>query len=123
MPHRHKFPIIAESICSSVGLGVFDNSAAADMICPGWQYPHCGTCSAIHACCTGCELSADNPSMVVIFFDPTEETGVWHERTASPSRCTVHAPHSPIPQPYFVPVMLSLSRSTHKRGVSGAIST
>ena len=28
-------------------------SAAAAMICPLWQYPHCGTSSAIHACCSG----------------------------------------------------------------------
>ena len=114
---------MAESICWSLGLDVFASSAAADMICPGWQYPHCGTCSAIHAFCSGCELSTESPSMVVIFFDATEETAVWHDRTAWPSRCTVHAPHSPIPQPYFVPVMLSLSRKTHKSGVSGATST
>src|SRR5689334_17085935 len=114
---------MAESICSSLGFAVLASNAAADMICPGWQYPHCGTCSAIHAFCTGCELSADSPSMVVIFFDPTAETAVWHERTAWPSRCTVQAPHSPIPQPYLVPVMLSLSRKTHNSGVSGATST
>ncbi len=77
---------MASSICASLGAGVFASRAAADIICPGWQYPHCGTCSAIHARCTGCELSADNPSMVVIFFAPTDDTGVWHARTASPSR-------------------------------------
>src|SRR5579864_780942 len=109
MPQRHRLPIMAESICSSVGLGVCASSAAADMICPGWQYPHCGTCSTIQAFWTGCELSDERPSIVVIFFVPTDETGVWHERTASPSRCTVHAPHRPMPHPYFVPVMLSWS--------------
>jgi hypothetical protein len=30
------------------------------------------------------------PSTVVIFFVPTESTGVWHDRCAAPSRCTVH---------------------------------
>src|SRR5689334_2237149 len=35
----------------------------------------------------------------------------------------VHAPHSPIPQPYFVPTRLKASRSTHNIGVSGATST
>ena len=79
-------PTIAASICSSLGLGVFASRAAADMICPVWQYPHCGTCSAIHALWTGCVLSADSPSMVVIFFAPTDDTGVWHARTAAPYR-------------------------------------
>src|SRR5258708_27720809 len=113
---------MAESICSSVGFGVFVSSAAADIICPGWQYPHCGTCSAIQARCTACELFADRPSIVVIFFVPTAETAVWQDRTASLSRCTVQAPQSPIPQPYFVPVIFSLSRKTHNNGVSGETS-
>ena len=29
--------------------------------------------------------------------------GSEHERVGAPFRCTVHAPHWPIPQPYFVP--------------------
>jgi len=47
------------------------------------------------------------------------ETGVTHERTARPSRCTVQAPHSAMPQPYLVPVSCRWSRSTHNKGVSG----
>ena len=54
---------------------------------------------------------------------PTAETGVTHERTALPFRCTVHAPHCATPHPYFVPTRSSSSRSTHKRGVSGGTST
>src|SRR5437867_12831880 len=46
------------------------------------------------------------------------ESGVWHERTDCPSTCTVHAPHSAIPQPYLVPVRLRLSRRIHNSGVS-----
>ena len=31
--------------------------------------------------------------MVVTFLPAAAETGVWHERTGWPSRCTVQAPH------------------------------
>ena len=34
----------------------------------------------------------------------------------------MHAPQSPVPQPYFVPVSLSPSRSTHSKGVCGGAS-
>src|SRR5215831_15417481 len=37
--------------------------------------------------------------------------------------CTVHAPHSCIPQPNFVPVMPSVSRNTQSRGICGTTST
>src|SRR5262249_15733220 len=51
------------------------------------------------------------------------DSGVWQERVACPFKCTVHAPHRDMPQPYLVPVMLRWSRSTHSRGVSGSAST
>ena len=41
------------------------------------------------------------------------------ERTAAPSRCTVHAPHWATPQPYFVPVRPICSRSAQSSGVLG----
>src|SRR5262249_46404200 len=60
--------------------------------------------------------------MVVTFARPTVETGTWQERVASPFTCTVHAPHDATPQPYFVPVSPSASRSTHSSGVSAGAS-
>src|SRR6266511_1180312 len=60
--------------------------------------------------------------MVVIFFLPTAETGVTHDRTGSPSRCTVQAPHCAMPQPNLVPVRLSPSRRVQSSGVSGSTS-
>src|SRR5258708_28801195 len=57
-------------------------------------------------------------SMVVIFLPATAETGVMQARVGAPSTCTVHAPHSAMPQPNFVPVMPSTSRSVHSSGVS-----
>src|SRR5262249_11606483 len=40
------------------------------------------------------------------------------ERTATPSICTVQAPHMAMPQPYFGPVIPSSSRNTHSSGMS-----
>src|SRR5215510_14138582 len=61
--------------------------------------------------------------MVVTDFRPTAETCVWQARAGVPSRWMVHAPHSPTPQPYFVPTRPNASRSTHNIGVSDATST
>src|SRR4030095_2625553 len=41
-----------------------------------------------------------------------------HERVASPSMCTVQAPHRPNPHPNFVPVIPNTSRNTQSTGVS-----
>src|ERR1700756_1586922 len=62
-------------------------------------------------------------SMVVIADAPMLSIDVMQERVAVPSICTVHAPHSAMPHPNFVPVMPSTSRSTHKSGVSPSTST
>src|SRR5882672_8595665 len=61
--------------------------------------------------------------MVVTDFPATSDTGIEHERTASPSICTVQAPQVAMPQPNFVPVSLRCSRNTQSSGVSGAAST
>src|SRR5262249_12045550 len=84
--------------------------------------PHCGTFSASQAFCTGCDESADRPSIVVICLPATCPTGVWHEKARLPSMCTMQAPHRPVPQPNLVPVSLSSSRITHSSGVAGGAS-
>src|ERR1700741_5262535 len=61
--------------------------------------------------------------MVVIFLPSTADSGSEHERIATPSTWTVQAPHWAMPHPYLVPVSPSVSRSTHKSGVSGSTST
>src|SRR5690606_32933277 len=73
--------------------------------------------------CTGCEPSGESPSIVVTFAPPTADTGRTHERAGAPFTWTVHAPHWAAPQPYFVPLRSRVSRSTQRRGVSGATST
>src|SRR6266404_6152597 len=60
--------------------------------------------------------------MVVISLPAARDTGATHDRTASPSRCTVQAPHCAMPHPYFVPVRPRFSRKTHSRGVEGSTS-
>src|SRR5258707_14649534 len=61
--------------------------------------------------------------MVVICAPATALRGTEQDRVATPLICTVQAPHWAMPQPYLVPVMPSVSRSTHSRGVSGSTST
>src|SRR5262249_7217184 len=92
------------------------------MICPDWQSPHCGTCSASQAFCSGCDESADNPSMVVTDLPAISDIWVWHENARLPSICTIQAPHRPVPQPNLVPVSLRPSRITHNNGVAGGAS-
>src|SRR3989441_5976761 len=73
--------------------------------------------------CTAWLRLGDSPSIVVTRFPAAAATGITHDRTAVPSRCTVQAPHCAMPHPNFVPVRPRLSRSTHRSGVSGATST
>src|SRR5262247_1313391 len=57
--------------------------------------------------------------MVVTCLPSAALTGMTQERIATPSRCTVQAPHCAIPHPYLVPVRPTCSRITHSRGVLG----
>ena len=61
--------------------------------------------------------------MVVTARPATAAIGSTQQRVAEPSMCTVQAPQSAMPQPYLVPVRPSLSRSTHRRGMSSGAST
>src|SRR3978361_839049 len=92
---------MASSISASVGLAVFASSDAAAINLPDWHEPHCGTSSSIHACCTGCEVSSERPSIEVTVFPATLASGVTQERTAFPLTWTVHAPHSAMPMQTF----------------------
>src|SRR5215813_13016106 len=95
VPQRQMLPLMAASICASVGLGVVFSSDAACIICPGWQYPHWGTLCSRQATWIGCDPSLESPSMVVMLAPTAAETLVWQDRTALPFRCTVQQPHSP----------------------------
>ena len=121
--HRHRAGAIPSRISASVGFGFRSNRALAVMICPFWQKPHCGTCSSIHACCTGSSLpSFASPSSVVI--SPlTRDATVIHDRVATPPMITVQAPHWPSPHPNLGPRNLRSFRRTYSRRVDGSTST
>jgi hypothetical protein len=55
------------------------------MICPDWQYPHWGTCSAIHAVWSAFIRSGESPSMVVTFRFAAEAIVTRHDLDGSPS--------------------------------------
>src|SRR5260370_35480660 len=61
--------------------------------------------------------------MVVIRLPTAAATGVTHDRVGFPSRWIVHAPQAAMPQPNFVPVKPTTSRSTHSTGMSAGTST
>src|SRR5262249_36105240 len=73
--------------------------------------------------CTASATRPRRPSIVVTERPATTESGSTHENMTTPSTYTVHARHSVLPQPNFVPVMPRWSRSTQSTGVSGAAST
>src|ERR1039458_1439014 len=117
-------PSITAEICDSLGCGFSLGGRCAAMIGPDWQYPHCGTSTSCQAACTVFpSVVSASPSIVVTCLPLAMDTGVTQERTARPSRCTVHAPHCAMPHPYLVPVSCRLSRSTHSKGVLGSAST
>ena len=100
-------------IWASVGFGVVSSNTLAVSICPFWQKPHAGTCSSSHACWMGCSTpSFERPSSVVISTFAACDTGLTHERTASPPMSTVQAPHWPRPHPNFGPSSPRSLRST-----------
>src|SRR3989442_66173 len=111
-------PDMAASMSASVGFGFLASNAAAVISWPDWQYPHWGTCSAIHATCSAWLAFGDRPSIVVTFLPTAAETCVTQERVGFPSRCTVQAPHCDRPQPNFVPVRPRVSRMTQSSGLS-----
>ncbi|KAH2558044.1 hypothetical protein KXV42_009029, partial [Aspergillus fumigatus] len=61
------------------------------------------------------------PSMVVIARPSACAKVIWHEGKACPSTITKQAPHSPVPQPYFVPVRLAPQRRAQRKGVSASM--
>src|ERR1039457_7487145 len=52
----------------------------------------------------------------------TPDNGMTQERIAWPSTWTVHAPHSAIPHPNFVPGRPATARIAHSNGILGSAS-
>src|SRR5579863_7039093 len=120
---RHNVPFMVSRISASVGCGFLSSIAFAVRICPFWQNPHCGTCSSIQACCSGCNFPFDASPSSVVTSPLTEEVGMMHDRTAAPLMITVQAPHWPRPHPNLGPCRPRSLRRTYSSGVAGSTST
>jgi hypothetical protein len=82
-------PASASRIAASSGAASRASSAAAEMIIPLVQYPHCIASSAMNASCTGCSVSPfARPSIVVISWSAAWRTGMRHDATPRPSTMT-----------------------------------
>src|SRR3546814_18667077 len=62
----------------------------------------------------------DKASIVVTKRPSIAVREVAHERVATPSTMTVHAPQLTSSQPYLLPVRLDASRNAHSSGVLGS---
>ena len=73
---------------------------------PGVQKPHWMPPRVTKACWMGCRCwGVPMPSTVMTsLYSGTLLIFLTQERHSSPFRMTVHAPHTPMPQPTFVPV-------------------
>src|SRR6185295_22537 len=120
---RHRVRAIPSRISASVGFGFLSSNALAVMICPFWQKPHAGTCSSIQACCNGCSFPSVAIPSSVVTSPLTLDVGVTHDRVATPSMITVHAPHCPRPQPNRGPCRSRSLRRIYSSGVEGSMST
>jgi hypothetical protein len=111
------------SAVAALGQPAFASSVMAtpDMICPDVQNPHWNPSCSMNVAWTGWSSpSCSSPSMVVIRFPSCITAKVMQDRTRRPSTWTVHAPHSPLSQPLFVPVSDSSSRSASSRVMRGS---
>src|ERR1039458_7400496 len=107
---------MAVRICRSVGWGFQSSRALALSNIPGVQKPQCTASWSRNDSCNGCSLpSCANPSTVTTSRPSICGARTRQEFTGSPSSRTVHAPHSPISQPHFVPSRPSWSRRRSSR--------
>src|SRR5581483_9408801 len=75
----------------------------------------------MNAACSGCNVSPlASPSIVVISAPSCIAASVRQALTRLPFNRTVHAPHAPALQPFFVPVRSSVSRRTSSRDWRGS---
>src|SRR5581483_7871775 len=109
---RQRLPERPSTISSRVGLGFSAKNAWTEITKPGVQNPHCSPCSSRNACWTGLNPPSRGamPSIVVIAAPSACTANIRHDRTATPSTITVHAPHTPCSHPRCVPVSAQSSR-------------
>src|SRR5699024_7787409 len=113
---RHRFPARASRISSSAGSGLRFTRSCAATTRPGVQKPHC---TAPHSTKDSCTVSSwspsASPSTVRTSRPSTWPAATMQEHAGTPSRYTVHEPHSPCSQAFFEPASPSRSRRTYSR--------
>ena len=91
---------------------------------PGVQMPHCAPPCSTNAFCSAFPVRVLAAPSIVITRRPSAcAAGTMQESTATPSISTVHAPHSPSPQPSLVPVRPQSSRNTSRSRFIGCAVT
>src|SRR5690606_34866852 len=96
---------------SSSAPGCVASRWLACIIIPGVQKPHCtAPCATKASRSASARGSAASPSMVATWRPSQSTANIRQAFTDTPSTTIVHAPHSPSPQPYLVPVRPSTSR-------------
>ena len=97
---------MASRIASSVGSAPEARNASPAMSIPGVQIPHWAPPVSRNACWSDVQPAGRgaSPSTVRTSVPSTWQTGTRQLRTGSAVESTVHAPHSPSPQPSLVPV-------------------
>src|SRR5574340_548945 len=92
-------------ISSRVGCGFCASSSRDCITMPGVQKPHCTAPASTKAFSMRWPMgSSARPSMVVMLRPSQSTANSRQEFIDEPSTMMVHAPHSPSPQPYLVPV-------------------
>ena len=122
--HRQRWPEIASLISSRLGREFLSNRDLEDINIPGVQKPHWIAPWSIKDFCNGWRDSRlPRPSTVSTFLPSTFGAKIKQALTGIPSNNAVQAPHSPIPQPSFVPVRPNFSRRSRSKVQWGGTST
>src|SRR5581483_8887993 len=121
---RQMLPDSSSRHSSSLRAWPSSSMASAVITKPGVQNPHWKLWLSRNASCSGCiSPSRSRPSIVITLLPWACTASIRHERTASPSTSTVHAPHTPCSHPTCVPVSSRSSRSTSANVLLGSTNT
>src|SRR6266508_2345442 len=119
-----RLPSSQARISADVGSGFRESRSATDIITPGVVNPSWVANASQNPSWIGERApSCASPSTVVTCDPSAEAASTMQLLVALPSRRTVHAPHSPVSQPTFVPVSPSRSRNASIRSSPAATST
>lgn len=118
---RHRFPLMARRISSSVGSGLFSSRTLTVIMKPGVQYPHCAPPVAPHSFWRAVKRpSSATPSTVVISLPSQEVASNVQASMGIPSISTAQAPQEESSQPRLEPVSPRSRRNTSSRSWLGS---